>query len=157
MSAAGRGEGLACSRSSAFFDTVRILRSLQQLPASPSAYLLENTYMLWGHSADRVTYVDYPYITSVLGTGFTCDAARFSSGAYRLRMFWTNLQHPAHLRLVLRQWQRPAGLLVNRLLDPARVPLLQIDAPPAAAAQLPVQRGPHSGGGVAHPGVLPQV
>ena len=123
LSAAGKGQGLAGSRSSAFFDTIRILGCLQQLLPHPPAYLLENTYMLWGHTADQVKYVDFPHINSVLGTGFTADAARFGSGAYRLRMFWTNLQAAQHLHLALSKWKRPSGLLVDSLLDRGRAPL----------------------------------
>ena len=52
--------------------------------------------MLWGHTTDKVKYVDFPHINSVLGNGLTANAARFGSGAYGLRMFWTNLQAAQH-------------------------------------------------------------
>ena len=123
LSAAGNGRGLAGSRSSAFFDAVRILGCLQQLLSHPPAYFLENTYMLWGHTAKHVKEVDLPRINTILGPGFTTDAARFGSGAYRLRMFWTNLQSAVHMNLALSQWRRPPGLTVDRLLDPDRLPL----------------------------------
>ena len=79
--------------------------------------------MLWNHIADRVKQFDLPHIHSVLGPSFTCDAARFGSGAYRLYMFWSNLQAAQHMDLALSRWQRSPGLLVGNLLDPNRVPL----------------------------------
>ena len=123
LSAAGKGEGLAGSRSNAFFDTVRILGCLQQLLPEPIAYLLENIYMLWGNSSATVKHVDFPYISQVLGDCFTADAAQFGSGAHRLRMFWTNLQAAGHISCSLAEWVRPPGLLVDRLLGRGRKPL----------------------------------
>ena len=118
LSPAGKGLGLDGSRSCTFFDAVRVIGVLQQLLPHPPAYLLENTFMQWPHSAPRVRNIDYPRIISVLGPGFDADAARFGSGAYRLRTFWTNLQHAEHLRIAIEAWHRPAGLLVDPLLDP---------------------------------------
>ena len=118
LSPAGKGLGLEGPRSSTFFDAVRVIGVLQQLLPHPPAYLLENTYMQWPHSAPRVRDVDYPRIVSIVGPGFDADAARFGSGAYRLRTFWTNLQHAEHLRIAIDAWHRPAGLLVDPLLDP---------------------------------------
>jgi hypothetical protein len=96
---------------------------LQQLLAHPPAYLLENTYMLWPHTPRRVRFTDLPDIIDVLGPYFTSDAARFGSGAYRLRMFWSNLQSAAHMDLTLSQWQRPSDLPVRLHLDKGRAPL----------------------------------
>jgi Integrase zinc binding domain/Integrase core domain/PHD-finger/C-5 cytosine-specific DNA methylase len=117
MSPAGPGSGIDGPRSQAFFDAVRIMGTLQQLLPHPPAYLLENTFMRWGHSSSQVRDVDYPRILSILGPGVDADAARFGSGAYRLRTFWTNLQHQAHLHLAVQAWVRPPGLLVQPLLD----------------------------------------
>ena len=54
LSAAASGRGWSGSLSSSFFDTVRVLGSFLQLVANPPAYLLENTHMLWPHTAKRV-------------------------------------------------------------------------------------------------------
>ena len=118
LSAAGKGLGLAGPRSRLFFDAVRILGLLQQMLPSLPAHLLENTYMLWGHSSPHVRNVAYPQIVKILGPCTHIDAAQFGSGAYRLRSWWTNLQSHKHLHMVVECWQRPANLLVQPLLDP---------------------------------------
>ena len=117
LSPAGKGLGLAGPRSCTFFDAIRVLGVLQQILHHPPAYLLENTFMQWPHTAPQVRDVDYPRILSILGPSFDADAARFGSGAYRLRTFWTNLQRVEHLRIAVDAWHRPAGLLVDPHLD----------------------------------------
>jgi transposase InsO family protein len=121
LSSAGRCLGLDGPRSSAFFDAIRVLGCLQQLLSNPPAYLFENTYMLWGHTPKHIKERDLPRINSILGPWFATDAARFDSGAYRLRMFWSNLQAAAHMDLVLQQWQRTPDLLVLPLLGEGRI------------------------------------
>ena len=157
LSAAGPGLGLAGTRSSDFFDTIRVLGGLQQLLPHPPAYLLENTYMLWHHTAERVKTFDLPHIQSILGPAFSCNAARFGSGAYRLRMFWSNLQAAEHMQRALDQWQRPAGLLATDVLDPRRIPLAVGQRRQQASPQLSLQLQPLDCGGPAYPGILPSV
>jgi transposase InsO family protein len=123
LSAAGKGLGLAGPRSITFFDAVRVLGLLQQMLPHPPAYLLENTYMEWPHTPEHIRTKDFPRILQTLGPSVVADAARFNSGTYRVRNWWTNLQPWQLLELVLNKWQRSPGILATDLLDPGRTPL----------------------------------
>ena len=60
LSTAGLGKGLAGDRSSAFFDTVRVLGGLQQLLNHAPAYLLENTSCSGGTLLTESSSLTFP-------------------------------------------------------------------------------------------------
>ena len=121
LSAAGRGAGLKGSRSSNFFDIVRIVGSLQQLqPSAPPGFVLENTDMDGDNNHESVRTVDFPGICDVIGRPVLLDAARCGAYAYRLRNFWSNLADPVSTAVVCDSIQRVPGRYVNAVLDPGR-------------------------------------
>ena len=126
LSPAGVGRGLQGSRSSAFFDTVSVLATLQgaqQARHTHLAYILENTFMQTERNPAAIREADFNAINAVIGQPVVMDAARFGSRAHRLRNFWTNLQAPELLTAVLDAWKRAPGILVEDVLDAGRTPL----------------------------------
>jgi site-specific DNA-cytosine methylase len=133
LSPAGTGRGLDGPRSNTFFDLVRILGALQQLQlARPPAYLLENSPMQHNWRSSKIVRRDFPKIVNSIGQPVCLDAAQMGSYAHRVRNFWSNLSDPALVSAVLPQVQRPAGRLVNNILDTGRTsqPVKSTDFPP---------------------------
>ncbi len=121
LSAAGRCQGLAGSRSKTFYDVVRIIGALQQLQVElPPAYLVENVAMQHNFSSEHIRQQAYSDVCRSLGDPVCIDAAAFGSRAHRLRNWWTNLADAVHLQLVCDQVQRPTGFLVNDILETGR-------------------------------------
>jgi transposase InsO family protein len=121
LSPAGKGAGLAGSRSSNFYDAVRIVGALQQLqPMRPPAFIMENTAMQasFGHTAVREK--DFPEVCKILGEPVLLDAAQVGSYAHRLRNYWSNIMPSPLVSLVLAQACRVPGRLVDAVLDSGR-------------------------------------
>ncbi len=121
LSPAGQGRGLRGSRSSNFYDAVRIVGALQQLqPAQPPGFILENTAMQAHFAHQEVREQDFPAVCSVLGEPVLLDAAQLGSFAHRLRNFWSNLAPPELVDRVLSEARRAEGRTVDDVLDPGR-------------------------------------
>jgi hypothetical protein len=94
LSNAGSGKGLCGHHSSTFFPLMDVCASLQLLqPRLSPAFIFENT-SVQTHSNRTIAVDDFNTICSVIGQPVLLDAARFGSGAHRLRNFWTNLANP---------------------------------------------------------------
>jgi len=123
LSSAGTGKGLAGPRSRTFFDTVRVLRWLQELqPGLPPGYILENAPMQVGNKNPRVAAVDFPAICAVIGSPVLLDAAQVGAPAHRLRNYWTNLAAAWQVSAALSGVQRSPGRCALSQLDPGRSP-----------------------------------
>ena len=133
LSPAGSGRGLAGKRSSTYFPLMTILSTLQRLqPNRPPVFILENTAMQVGRHSQKLAN-DFNTICSQLGDPVLLDAARVGAGAHRLRNYWTNLAHPAHLMTVLNTVHRdPSMSLRQTVLNPGRSPQIaqRADLPP---------------------------
>ena len=142
LSPAGKGKGLAGARSSNFYDIVRILGALQQLQREqPPAYILENTAMQVSFAHPSVRQHDFPLICRMIGQPVLFDAARFGSFAHRLRNFWSNLAHPAHVAAVIDTVDRAPRRFVDSVLDPGHFskPVQKAQSPPFYPCNVPGQ------------------
>jgi transposase InsO family protein len=127
LSAAGNGKGLRGSRSGLFYDTLRIVGTLQQLQLStPPAYILENTHMQSDNNHKHVRQEAFPAICAALGQPVALDAARCGAYAHRLRNFWSNIACPLAVQAVCDRIVREQGRHVQSVLDEGRsAPLAQ--------------------------------
>ena len=121
LSPAGDGTGLKGTKSSTFFDLIRIIGTLQQIQKKlPPAYLLENTALQYNWKSEQVRKHDFNTVCAVLGQPACLDAARFNSRAHRLRNWWTNLCPLEQLTAALSHAERTPGLKVQDILGPGR-------------------------------------
>jgi site-specific DNA-cytosine methylase len=140
LSPAGKGRGLDGPRSSTFFDVIRILGAIQQMQQDlPPAYLLENVAMQHNKRSSKISVTDYARVVTAIGHPVTVDAAQFGSRSHRLRNFWCNFADTASIAAVLSVVKRPAGLLVDDILDNGRKsqPVRSPDFPPAYKCNRP--------------------
>jgi hypothetical protein len=72
------------------------------------------------HKDPNISIRDFEVICSIIGQPVLLDAARFGSGAHRLRNFWTNLALPHHLICCANQVHRNPNLFADKWLDPGR-------------------------------------
>jgi len=122
LSPAGDGKGLSGSKSSTFYDLVRIIGAMQQLQKQlPPAYLIENTALQHNWNSEQVRKDDFRTVCSYLGHPVCLDAAQFNSLAHRVRDWWTNLCPHEHLTVALSYAKRSPGLKVQDILPPGRV------------------------------------
>jgi hypothetical protein len=118
LSAAGTGRGLGGSRSGLFYDTLRIVGTLQQLQADvPPANILENTHMQSDNNHAFVRQQSFPAICSALGAPVALDAARCGAYAHRLRNFWSNIACPHAVQAVGDGLERGPGRYASAVLD----------------------------------------
>lgn len=120
LSPAGRGGGLAGTRSSLLHDVLRVLTTLQRARDSPTAYILENAAIQHNFKHPGMAVATAANLTGMLGRPICLDAAQFNARAHRLRNYWTNLANPLQVQRAAYAWLRTPGLLVNDILDPGR-------------------------------------
>jgi site-specific DNA-cytosine methylase len=121
FSSAGKGLGLDSADARSYYDTVRLVGALQQLqPHKRPAYVLENAPMQFNFAHKHIRDRDFPIICATIGTPVLLDAARFGSFAHRVRNYWTNLADAALLQQLVEAAIRPAGLVVQIVLDEGR-------------------------------------
>ena len=132
LSPAGPGAGLQGSRSSLFYDVLRILTELQKNAEAPVAYLLENAAVQHNFRPTALTSCAYQELTNALGIPACLDAAQFNSHAHRLRNYWSNLANMTQVQLAAHCWHRTPGLLVDHILEPHHKAQIarRDDAPP---------------------------
>lgn len=90
-----------------------------ELGNPPIAYLLENTAFQY-HWNSQIRVHEFATVCAILGAPVEVDAARFGSYAHRLRDFWTNVCTTQHMAAGIQQAERPAGLLVEHILEAGR-------------------------------------
>ena len=123
LSNAGSGRGLKGQHSSTFFPLINVCASLQLLqPKLTPAFVFENT-SIQTHRDNKIAIDDFNEICAIIGQPVLLDAARFGSGAHRLRNFWTNLANPTQILTVAEAIQRNPNLTATMYLDPNRIPL----------------------------------
>ena len=130
LSPAGRREGLNGSRSKTFFPLVRMLDAIARIRRErrlcPPVYIVENTafqtYCTGSVEGDVAVYRDFTAVCAVLGRPVVVDAARFGSGAHRLRNFWSDLfSDVSSMQGLLDRVKRPDDAPnAQDLLDPGR-------------------------------------
>jgi site-specific DNA-cytosine methylase len=120
LSVAGSGQGLAGPRSGTFFSLHKVLLGLHDLLGARLGYVLENVAMDVPWQRHQVVRADDQRLRQLLGEPLVLDAAQFGSRAHRLRYFWTNLGQQRQLQQVLSAAVRPAGRLVQDILEPGR-------------------------------------
>jgi site-specific DNA-cytosine methylase len=122
LSPAGSGLGIFGPRSKTFWELVRVVGLAQQLHSSSAlSFVLENTAFQHNWRSEDVRTRQWPVVCRIIGTPITSDAARFGSRAHRLRNYWVNLADVRELEAAMLQVHRPAGLLVQDILEPGRV------------------------------------
>jgi hypothetical protein len=118
LSAAGTGRGLGGSRSGLFYDTLRIVGTLQQLQGDvPPAYILENTHMQSNNNHAFVRQQSFLAVCAALGAPVALDAARCGACAHRLRNFWSHIACPHAVQAVCDGLERGPGRYVSAVLD----------------------------------------
>jgi site-specific DNA-cytosine methylase len=121
LSAAGSGKGLMGARSSTFFPLYRLLRQLKEGLGDKVAWVLENTAVDVPWQRSGAALADAAVLKQLLGEPLVLDAAQYGSRAHRLRYYWTNLAPRQLLGAAMEAVQRPAGRLVQQVMQPGRV------------------------------------
>ena len=128
LSNAGSGKGLRGKHSSTFFPLMDVCASLQLLqPKLSPAFIFENT-SIQTHRDSKISVDDFNTICSVIGQPVLLDAARFGSGAHRLRNFWSNLANPTQVLTVANAIDRDPSLAADMFLDKNRISMC-VDSP----------------------------
>ena len=144
--------GLRGGRSSLLNKIHGLINSLQQERASsgvrPAAYILENVAMQYNSGVNAAMGQEsFDTIRAMLGEPITFDAAAVGSRAHRLRNWWTNLASAPVTNAVLQAVKRPAGILVDQVLEkgwhapatsePSRRPFYPCNGPHTPREALP--------------------
>ena len=122
LSPAGLASGFAGRHSALFFDCVRIVGLLQQMPFKfPMGYVCENAPMQapWGDNQAGMQ-ATLQLVNTALGAPVLLDAVLFGSYAHRLRNWWTNLADARVLECVASCMRPDSRQLVDDILDPGR-------------------------------------
>ena len=104
FSPAGSGKGPNGSRSTLIVAVTAIIHHMQQ--RAETAYLLENAAMQYNWKDKELWESILEWLNQHLGKNIWLDAARFGSGAHRLRNFWTNLRDPIALQQAINRTHR---------------------------------------------------
>jgi hypothetical protein len=90
-----------------------VCASLQLLqPKLSPAFIFENT-SIQAHRDSQISVNDFNTICSIIGQPVLLDAARFGSGAHRLRSFWSNLANPTQILAVADAIDRDPSLTAD--------------------------------------------
>jgi len=120
LSPAGNCKGLDGHRAQTFYDTVRIISTLQAQLQSPPGFIIENAACQHNFNSERIKTEVYATICDIIGDPVCLDAAQFGSRAHRLRNWWVNLAEGNQLRYACSMAERPPNLLVDDILEPGR-------------------------------------
>jgi hypothetical protein len=131
-STAGKGGGLQDHQSAMFWEMIRVICHLQDNQLHPPAYIFENVPLL-GDAWSRVV-ASMHQVQQWLGPAVLLDAASVGLCAHPLPLWWTNLMPPEVFRVAYSQVMRPAGLIVDDILDAGRTSqaVEYNDSPPLA-------------------------
>jgi len=116
---AGHQNGLKDTRSSRFYDMIKVLRLLQTSQKRPPGYIVENVPVV---SSSRARTLESMHkIHQTLGLPVLLDAAAVGSRAHRPRLWWTNMAPVELLQSAVGRIKRP-DVYVSDILDPHRTP-----------------------------------
>ncbi|GJP34393.1 hypothetical protein CLOM_g18840 [Closterium sp. NIES-68] len=119
LSRAGKGRGLADSRTALFHELIRVMKMIKKRQG-PFLYIVENVDVAEDERA--LVREAHELVTKELGHGVAWDAVQMGSKARRVRRYWQNMIPKSVLRDQLGRMQRPVTRLVQDILEPGRKP-----------------------------------
>jgi hypothetical protein len=119
MSMAGKQNGLQDSRSSRFYDMIRVRRYIQTSQRRPPRYIVENVPVV--SSSRSRTLESMHRIHGILGVPVLIDTVAVGSQAHHPRLWWTNIAPVELLQLAVDRMKWP-DVHVSDILDLHRAP-----------------------------------